>query len=332
MLEGHVVDDNAPCDADPIYDSIDAPADCNDEDDTATDNRFSGSTPADKETGVFGGDPVVIKLRRPEATATIEVLDPTGKAVPGIASFEGSDLQFVPNDPFDTFTRYDVTFEGSCGVEQFSFTTGAYGPPADTEQLRDSSFAIDLRAGTWTEPSGVGADVAAGVERNLLLGIGLANSSLIITTQATALADASNAQDECIPTEAFDTADFFDNPILSIGPADEGVIVLTTGVIPIQDLTLDGYFTPEGTGFGEGDLTGVIDSRDLIPLLAPGEGDDAVCDLEAKSGGACVACDDGSGDFCLEVRVESLAGTQVPGEEVTTRTVDDIAADASCDE
>ena len=77
-------------------------------------------------------------------------------------------------------------------------------------------------------------------------------------------------------------------------------------------------------------LEGMIDTVPLVPLVAPGASDDAICDLIASLGASCVPCPVTGGPYCLPYRSDGARALSDPALTVVERTTADIAADPAC--
>lgn len=328
LLQNYTPVDNGPCDDEPKYAKIAFTSDCDDEDDAATDNFLFATTPPTGDANVYGAAPVLAQLVRPETGATLVVTDDFGKTVPGVTRFEGNDLTFYPDASLEPFVTHDAAVTWSCGTVVWAFTVGAFGPPANVSDVDDTTYDMSLDSGFVRRPIGLGAAIEAAFDRHWLLWAKSASASSITLVQATAEA-TGKAQDECLVTAAWAPTSFTANPEVSTGAVDVTLPIIT-GPVPVYDATLDGLFSPAGDLFGKATLQGEIDTRDFIDALAPGGADDTLCVQEAKYGGACSACSDGTGTFCLELIIDDLAASAA---SITTveRSPGDIGGDATCD-
>ena len=326
---GKIALDGSACDFDPEYSVVLSPLDCNDEDPLANDNYLLDTVPSFGEYNVFSGAPVSALLTTRENSASIEVLDSNGALVEGISRFEGTDLFFYPDAAMPTFTVFTAELTWSCGVHSWTFETGAFGPPAGLNALDGSTYAVDFSRGVFLQPSGVGGQIQAEIDREWLVGVSDVSTTNITMVQAVATS-AGTDQDLCVETLDYPQQSFL-NPIVDQNPESAGWLSLSTGDVPLQEVQIDGYFDPGASVLGELVITAEIDTRDFLPLLAPGGEDDAVCQLElAESGTACFACSDGSGDYCLTLEVAGFQADQVAGLSLQSRSTADIGADANC--
>ncbi len=88
--------------------------------------------------------------------------------------------------------------------------------------------------------------------------------------------------------------------------------------VTIDDLLISGTFAPDGSYFGGGTLSGLIDTRPLVSLVFDDEDDDnAICDFILGFGVSCVACPNGDGDYCLELKAVDLVADQLTSDVET---------------
>ena len=81
---------------------------------------------------------------------------------------------------------------------------------------------------------------------------------------------------------------------------------------PLSDATLSGTLAPDGGYFGGGELSGVLDARDMGPLMVDYLDDTSpaeVCKLLTAFGVDCGTCDDGK-PYCIDVLIDHLIAEQ----------------------
>lgn len=266
---------------------------------------------------------VVTLLADPSGVVTLT--DPTGTEITGTQSIDEKTLTFFPDSFLTPETTYTVSFTRDCGTITWDWTTNDVGNPLD-EKVIGKVYSIDLEGGNWVEPPGIGtalSSVAAGIE------------ILVSPTDATkqvsfigGLGLGDGTQNLCTDTFPLDGASFQD-PYFEL---EAKVLPFSvTGVdVDINDLFLGGAFAPDGSSLSGMVLEGTIDTRPLVGPLNL-EGDDAVCNLALKLADVrCEACEDGTGQYCLSLRVESLNAPEVPGGTLVPRTAQQIADDPKC--
>lgn len=328
VLEGHPVEDNRGCDTDPTPGQISFTYDCNDEDPTAADNFLLNTVPAAGEVDVFNLSPIRAQLSSEEAGATLVVTDASGSPVSGTTAWLGRDLAFTPDAFLPPLATLQAELTWSCGSEIWSFTTANVADPVDPVTLDGSTYTIDLTSGNWIEPPGVGPLIPLLIgDLEWLMGVETVNAQTIDWIQAPG--DGLGGQEVCLETTALPAADFSNNPLFSIGPADLLINVLGTATV-LNDAFLGGAIAADYGSLEGLTVSGAFDTRSWVDEIVPGGGDDAVCDLFAAFGVSCDPCSDGSGTYCLDILVDTLDAELLPGVTLTPRDVADIAADPVC--
>ena len=102
------------------------------------------------------------------------------------------------------------------------------------------------------------------------------------------------------------------------------------GRCSIEDLEVSGAFTADASQIVGASVAGVIDTRPLTSLIGATGDDGAICDLVGMAGASCIACPDGTGEYCLTMLVEQLAAALVGGVTVVEVTPADVDGNASC--
>ncbi len=218
------------------------------------------------------------------------------------------------------------------------------GPPVpDPTALVGLVYSLDLGSAIFTEPPGAGAIIQKNLADQYLL-FSLTDDSdfedgaqpgLHVVGGAGELVGGGVQQDLCEETinmtagadREFGTADdtpaLWVNPALSLGPT-ELVIDVDGTDSTIQDLLIQGIFTPAMDAFTEGTLSGLLDTRSLDSTLGGEEG--AVCSfVEEVYSVICQECGSPApGEFCLTVVAENVTGAYLPGTVLEPRSCDQI--------
>ena len=219
------------------------------------------------------------------------------------------------------------------------------GPPVpDPSALTGRVYSLDLGGATFIEPPGAGAIIQKNLADQYLL-FALTDDSdfdeaaqpgLHVVGGAGEVTDAGAVQqDLCEETinmtagadREFGTADdvpaLWANPALSLGPT-ELVIDVDGTDSTLQDLLIQGVYTPSMDAFTDGTLSGLLDTRTLDATLGGEEG--AVCSFVLEAYGVtCLEC--GAplpGEFCLTVVAENVTGALLPGTVLEPRSCDQI--------
>ncbi|MEZ4240295.1 MAG: hypothetical protein R3F59_29900 [Myxococcota bacterium] len=296
-----------------------------DDDDSACTNSATAVFPTQGDADVYYRTKVRFALDTEDATAAIAVTDNAGTEVPGSSTVTGKEVLWTGSAPLSPSTEYTATASYECGNSAITFTTSTTGSPTEVD-VTGSTFALDVANGQWLEPAGVGT----------LLASQLGDTQIFVSPTAVDAASVTmfgaigsgGTQDLCSPSIPFPAADFED-PYFSL-QSDLLPLVISGFVINIQDLDLSGAFSPDGTRIQGASLRGSVDTRPLGEVFDLGTAEDAVCQFVAGIGVNCVACSDGSGDYCLSVLVENIEAPVINGLTLQERTEDDIAQDPTC--
>jgi hypothetical protein len=304
-------------------DDDDTTATGDDDDDTACNVQVVSQFPADGATDAYFKTDVRFQLSEEDASATITVKDAGGAEVSGDSMAMGN-LVIWQGDDLQPSTDYTATLSYACGDATAAWSTSATGAPTGGGVV-DTVYDLDLASGSWVLPSPeVGALLATQLDVELLFMPLSADTEIVMRG---ALGTGADAQDLCSPTLEFPAATFEDpffqiaSPLLTLNVAGYS--------IDVQDLDLQGSFRPDASGIDGASLQGVIDTRPLVDVLAPGGADDSVCVLVSTFGVSCVDCGNGE-NYCLEVWVDSIEAGAVNADPLVAITEADIAANPDC--
>lgn len=322
------ITDGSPCDRDPSAE-IGSRTDCDDTDDTASTQAIASVVPADGAVDVDALIEIRVHLRDNEPSATLRLLDPTGAEVPSIFYLEAPDeLYLVPLDPTGVvsgyplpgFTTFTVEVNHSCGTETTTFTTGPGLELVDPTDLVGRSWSMEWNWISWGG-FGVGQYLNYGQTLGLVSVVGSDGVDLDLRIAAV---DANGQQDLCVPTGELPGVDFSGNPTFLSGPADYPLVFESNGA-PFSVMHQQGVIRAT-LYLGELILPMVSGLVDVRPVaLEAGVGPNAICNMYA-----CVACPDGSGDFCIEELLDIGGPMPLSNVAPVLRTADDIAADPGC--
>ena len=262
----------------------------------------------------------------------VDVFDASGSPVPGAASLSGYTALWTPDVPLAAASAYQVrlTWCDDPQTLDLDFTTAAAPPvSANPGGLASPVYVVDLSSGTVVDPPVVGALFSDLITVDLLVGILDQDATSLELHGALALENQQPpAQDRCIESIDLPVADFTSSPAFTVGPQDVTLFVLGLPVA-LEDLSFAGTFSPSGEAIEDVQLAGVLDTLALDPIVAPGSGPGATCDLLAAFGVACLPCSSGA-PTCVSLAIEDLTATEVPGAEIEVRTAADISADPAC--
>ncbi len=309
-------------------DTTDDTDDTGDTDTTPTcGNSLIASFPEDGATDVYGRTVVDATLAAPDATATIVVTDSAGGDVAGTVATVGDRVVFTADAPFVAGDTYTSELLWGCDTVTATWAVDAdVGGPVAVASLDSNTYLLDLRTGRFVAPTGIGGALQSLIQVDLLLQTVDNGGSLGLVT---GVAAESGVQDACVPTVPFDQdADYTADPFWT---ASQDTLPLSVAgdVVNVGELDLSGTFSPDGSAIVGLSLAGIIDTRDLVESVAPGGGDDAVCNLfSATFGIDCEACP-GGGTFCINLVIDQLTLPDA-GFVMQPITESDVANNAGC--
>ena len=221
-----------------------------------------------------------------------------GVPLAGTTTVDGDRVIFEldPSESMRQLTKYDVVLDWCGGPTETSWTT-----------LVDAAYSVDLAAGTWVEPVGIGPLILGELDAMILLGMEGESGDELDALGASGTTAAPVSQDICVPTFDFPTADFTNSPDFDVGPTDFEVQVDDV-VIVMEDAHFSGSIA--GARIEDVVFTARLDSRSLHDLIGGSDPGDA-CDLHLAFGGQCVPCLDGQ-LYCMNVHMTDLTGQFVP--------------------
>ncbi len=286
-------------------DGVPYPTDCDDNDFTVQDNPVEAVFPADGANDAYYRTSVEAELDSQDATAVVTLQDGAGGAVAGQSWVDGKVAGFTPTDALQPSSSYTASLSSACTSATWSFTTSEVGGATTTSVIEGEVYEIDLASGRIVQPAGVGGLLANYLTNGLLLSVdGVSGNTLTVTTALTEEGANPAQQEVCGPTTTFAGADFSNNPFFELGPQTLDLNIQGV-VIPVEDMYVSGAFAPDASYIQGATFKGSLDTRPMVPLVNPGGGDDAVCNLVLILGVACVPCSDGA-SYCLDLEIDSL--------------------------
>ncbi|MFK7927521.1 MAG: Ig-like domain-containing protein [Myxococcota bacterium] len=244
--------------------------------------------------------------------ATLTLVDSSGADVAGATAWDSKRLVFTPAAPLAPGASYTATINFECigetQNESVTWTVSEVGGVTDLDAVVGSSYALDLKNARYLKPDGLGDLVGQFLTFDILLSVKDHTAGDLDVFGALGVDGQPGKQAPCTETIDFPTADASANPYFELGPQLFEVTVADTEVT-IEDLYLSGSFAPDGSYIDGAILSGIIDTRPFASLVEddPDAPDDAVCKLAESVEIDCVACPDGSGDFCLELVADSIS-------------------------
>jgi hypothetical protein len=281
---------------------------------TGCDITIRETFPAADSINAYYLSPIEFHLSKPheeDATLTVEGLDGT------VEWNDDRTTIFFNHDGLAPSTSYSATLSYCYADATVNFTTSDLGTELAVD-ITGRTYSLDLSSGRIVVPEGVGAALAPYLEFEILAAVNeIVDNNLLMNG---AIGDDENpgTQDYCSPTIEFPSADFTSSPYFQLGPQTTTIAIAGYSVT-IDDLLISGTFASDGSYFGGGILSGLIDTRPLVELVFDDEDDpNAICDFILGFGVSCVSCPSGEGDFCLEIKAVDLLAeeAETPIEEI----------------
>jgi len=184
----------------------------------------------------------------------------------------------------------------------------------DDHPAEDGDFHLDLASATFTEPPGIGSLLAIYLADVYLVAhvssLVQGNNSADIFMAVTDLSGGVFVQDLCDETISLSEGAFWNDPNLHVEFA-EFPIAVDAYTCSIYDVEIGWTFAANGNALFDGVFEGEFDTRCLDPLIDPGAGEGAACDLLASLGIGCIPCSNSGEPFCLVMAAEAMEGARV---------------------
>ena len=302
--------------------------------------------PADGESDYFYQDDMRVEFDRGIDEFAYQLTGPDGDLPVDLTlDVQREVITVDPIDDLLPLTSYQVhmTWSPAASADgySFSFTTGLSGLEVDTDALTEVVYLVDLAAGTWVEPAGVGGFVASQLGDWVLLmqvmqasqlgpddqpglhilGAGAENGDDGLVQPACSEGLRMTAGPDRLVGTADDAAGTLANPGFDFGPTWLAMMV-NSSLVAIDQTTVSGLFELDLASITGLRIAGVIDTRALDGML-PGEGaEGAVCELVWETAEIpCQECGEPDpGAFCLDAVVENIPTVATKGVEIVDRT------------
>ncbi len=271
--------------------------------------------PVDGTGDVYYHDTITVTFDGDGGAAVFTLLDAAGTPVPVSATWTDGNVQAVLTAELAPLTTYTLTTE-ICGTpSSMSFTTSELGTAltVDPASLVGSTYMFRLSDASITEPAFLDIVANAYLTVPILIGVDQSDAETIDLLGGLGYEDGSTyAQEPGLPTWDFPVADFTAQPFFAAASPLVTIMYGTTP-IPINNFTLEGTFSADGSMIAHGLATGTGDTRYMAPLVGkPADDYGAMCDFAAAAGVYCIACPDGE-PYCLYIVAENINATKVDG-------------------
>jgi hypothetical protein len=287
----------------------------NNDDNSSCDIEIDETYPSTGDTNMYYRGDITVEFSDPDDTASLLVTDSGGAEVAGTSTVDDDTITFTPDSPLTPGGSYTIAINYCGGDATVDFTVSSLGAEL-TADITGNTYSVDLAAGNFVEPAGIGDLIGGLLENNILIGIKSAENGEMMIRGAISVAGSSD-QDFCTQTlESFPNADFSEAPYFVIPEGDVTLSVAGIDLL-INDLSISGTFSEDGSYFGGGEVAGQLDARVLAPLAADlgleDDSPDALCNLLLGFGVQCIPCNDGE-PYCANLRVNQLAADDTGNE------------------
>lgn len=271
----------------------------------------SGTLPAAGDAAGYR-DPFGFLLSAPDPAAVITTDVPGQQAT----SDDGLTVTWVPDSPLAPETAYHASLTFCGGTQDLDFTTSDLGKPLiDPQALVGRVYAVNLPEANIVSPAGLGGFLGPMLAVVLAEVVAVSDTDLDVLGAVAVTGSAPPVEDYCTPTIDFPPGAFAEQPYFHLGPADVDLVV-SGSIVTVGDLELTGTFSADGSYFGGGVFTGLVDTRPLSLAQNPdGDGSD-VCVLVSGLGVECANCPTDGQPFCLSLIADNITAQATAGGDV----------------
>lgn len=175
--------------------------------------------------------------------------------------------------------------------------------------VEGQTWAMDLADATFVEPSGLGGMLSLLDSTVLLVHVVKERSTRL--NMVMTLAGSDGQQDPCERIVDLPGAEWSTNPEFVI---DENEMEIMVGGAPLilEGALFSGIVSGDGSGWSDGVIAGLADTRDLPASLSEDLGMD-VCDMVELVGGRCESCPGDGVNACFELEIEHITAEPFSG-------------------
>ena len=171
--------------------------------------------------------------------------------------------------------------------------------------LEGRTWSVDLAHAEFVEPAGLGGLLSDDDDMELLFHTTEERDDgfdMLVT-----LADGDGGQDPCERVVELPAAVWTGGAEFAVG-GSALEIPINSEAITLSDLELAGVLSEDATAWEDGELHGLVDTRELAGAL--GDLDyDGICELIELAKGSCGPCEDGV-EACFELHLADLYGEE----------------------
>jgi hypothetical protein len=281
----------------------------------------AGSDPKAESCGVSvtGTLPASDLYYRDPFGFTLSAADPTATITTSVAghqevSEDGLTVWWIPAAPLAPLTSYDATLTTCDGATDATFTTTALGLPLeDRDALLGRVYDVALPDAHIVQPEGLGGILGPMLAVVLAEVVSVSATDLDVLGAVAVTGSDPAVEDWCTPTIDFPPGAFDEQPFFHLGPTNVDLVVAGS-IVTVGDLELSGTFAADGSSFGGGVFTGLVDTRPLSLVENPeGDGSD-LCNVVAGLGIECEVCPTDSQPYCLSILADQIEAQAVAAE------------------
>ena len=244
-----------------IYDSS--------EEDSLCDISILETVPYPESTNAYYRSPIKVVLSDVDPTASVMV-STSDVDISGEILREENIILFQPDAPLLPSTQYNISVS-YCGSEEpanINFSTSDVGSPLNggTAILEDRSYVVDLSQGTVIEPVGIGEFLQTLLNNKFLIDMQQVNPTQAYVRMALSKTNTAQ-QNHCVPTiEDFPIVQLEEAPYFTLSGTDIPIVIDQYQML-LYEFSISGTINPQGTEFVEMDAYGILDLREVFPIL-----------------------------------------------------------------
>lgn len=262
-------------------------------------------------------NPIEVVLSDLDPTATVTV-STSQTEVLGQVVREENTIIFQPDVPLQPSTQYQISVS-YCGSEEpakIDFSTSDVGSPLSggTTILEDRSYMVDLSQGTVIEPLGIGDFLQTLLNNKFLIDVQHVNPTQAYVRMALSKINTTQ-QNHCVPTiEDFPIVELEQAPYFTLSGTNIPIVIDQYQML-LYEFSTSGTINPQATEFVEMDAYGVLDLREVFPILQDFNlnaetVDDFVAYLEDLNV-SITSCSDAQ-NYCMTILMSDLKALEIP--------------------
>lgn len=265
---------------------------------------------------VYYRDAIRITLSQEDPTAQIQV-SASNTQIVGEQTYQGNTIVFQPNESLKPSTDHKITVSycGSMEPVQIDFTTSDLGTPLNggSSILEQRSYSVDLNLGTVIEPIGIGDFLQTLLDNQFLIDIQHVTETEAYVRMALSSANTTT-QNYCVPTiEEFPVVELNEDPFFTLSGTNIPIVIDQYQLL-LYDFSTFGTINPQATAFMRMEAVGVLDLREVFPILQDfninaNTVDEFVNYLDELNV-EIISCND-TQDYCMKILMNDLRATEI---------------------